>query len=205
MARLLTEWVVRNAVRQAALWKQKGIGIKVSINVTASNLEEKDFARRLIKTVTEHHLECSDIEVELTESALISNRHSARIQLHQLIVAGFEIAIDDFGTGYSSLAYLKDIPARVVKIDGTFIQGLEQDSRRQLLVKAMISMARDLGYRRVVAEGVETGAAYQALLNMGCDEVQGYWLSRPLQAQPFQDWACSGLIIELITTGALEN
>lgn len=187
LARSLTEWVIASTVEQAASWKAQGFDITVSVNITASNLEEKKFADRFINAVYAKGLSSTDIELELTETSLVSNGRVARAQLDQLSSAGFAVAIDDFGTGYSGLAYLNDIPVQVVKIDGSFVLNVEQDKKRRSLVNSMISMAKDLGYR-VVAEGVETEAAYQTLRELGCDEAQGYWLARPLTAEHCEDW-----------------
>ena len=187
LARALTEWVISSAVKQALDWKQQGFALSVSVNVAASNLEEDDFVDRLIQTISDNGLEHSDIELELTENTLVSNGRAVWTQLDRLNSSGFTVAIDDFGTGYSSLAYLKDIPAQVVKIDRSFIFDVEKVGKRRSLVNSMISMAQDLGYR-VVAEGVETEAAYHTLKELGCDEVQGYWLSRPLSAQVCGEW-----------------
>lgn len=187
MARALTDWVLRDAIRQSAIWHRQALGLRISINVAAANLEEEDFTARLLTYLGEENLPLSAIELELTESSLISNGRAARKQLGDLMKAGLTIAIDDFGTGYSSLAYLQKIPAHVVKIDRSFINKLEGHERNKTLVRSMISMAHDLGYR-VVAEGVETGSSYRFLNSVGCDEVQGYLIAKPLTSGGFQSW-----------------
>lgn len=187
LARPLTEWVVQAAIKQAEAWRDRGIDLCISVNVSAANLEEEDFAARILSRMALAGLPYSAIELELTESALISNSNAARGQLDALVDAGIEIAIDDFGTGYSSLFYLQQIPAHVVKIDRSFVTHLDTDARGRVLVKSMISMAHDLGYR-VVGEGVETHAAYSILAEMGCDEVQGYLLAKPLEIGIFETW-----------------
>lgn len=112
-------------------------------------------------------------------------------QLKALITAGVRIAIDDFGTGYSSLSYLHEIPAHTVKIDRLFITHLDSDERAATLVNSMISMAHDLGYR-VVAEGVESDAVYRRLVQLGCDEAQGYLIAKPLSPAAFENWLHPG-------------
>ena len=159
----------------------------MSINISASNLEETDLVERLLEEMRLHALPVTCIEVELTESALVDYSPIASHQLDALLEAGIRVAIDDFGTGYSSLAYLQEIPAQVVKIDRSFIQRIEQEKRSRTLVKAMISMAHDLGYS-VVAEGVEDHQTYAFLDGLGCDEVQGYFVSRPLPPEQFEQW-----------------
>lgn len=187
MVKPLTQWVLRHAVRQAAAWYQQGKTLQVSVNVSATNLEEEDFAARLLNEMTRMALPSAAIEVELTESALVGQGQVAADQLKTLIAAGLRIAIDDFGTGYSSLSYLHEIPAHTVKIDRRFITDLGQDARTETLVNSMISMAHDLGYR-VVAEGVENDASYYRLQKLGCDEVQGYFIAKPLLPIAFDAW-----------------
>lgn len=187
LSRPLTEWVLIHSIEQSARWYRQGLTLRVSINIAAANLEEEDFTQRLLGYLEQEQLPLNTIELELTESGLISNGRAAREQLTALMEAGLTIAIDDFGTGYSSLAYLQKIPAQVVKIDRTFIHQLGQRERNQTLVRAMLSMAHELGYR-VVAEGVETAEDYHLLQAMNCDEVQGYLIAKPLSETDFEHW-----------------
>lgn len=187
LARELTDWVLRQAIHQAAQWHREGKKLTVSVNIAAANLDEKGFCDRLLSYLENAKLPRSAIEPELTESSLMKNSRAASHQLKCLAASGISLAIDDFGTGYSSLANLQNIPAQIVKIDRSFIDALEDQERNQKLVKSMISMTHDLGYR-VVAEGVETAAAYEVLKQLGCDEVQGYFFAKPLPHQDFQHW-----------------
>lgn len=187
LARPLTDWVIEHAIEQAASWHRRGLGVRVSINISAANLEEDDFTARLLASLAREDVPLSSIELELTESALIGNSRGARGELDALAQAGVRIAIDDFGTGYSTLAYLQKVPAHVVKIDRSFVNQLGHEARSQTLVKAMISMAHDLGYH-VVAEGVETREHYRTLQALGCDEAQGYLLARPLSSHALEEW-----------------
>lgn len=187
MARELTDWVMHHAIKQAATWHREGIQLRVSVNVAAANLEEADFIDRLLQHLKREKLPLAAIELELTESSLIGNGKAARQQLDKLTAMGIQVAIDDFGTGYSSLAYLQTIPAQVVKIDGSFIKDLSQRQRSQTLVRSMITMAHDLGYG-VVAEGVETPQARKVLDALGCDEIQGYLIARPMATDDFSLW-----------------
>lgn len=187
MAKPLTQWVLRQAIRQAAVWHQQGETLQISVNVSATNLEEEDFAERLLDEMARMSLPSTAIEVELTESALIGQGQVAANQLKALIAAGLQIAIDDFGTGYSSLSYLHEIPAHTVKIDRRFITELGQDARTETLVNSMISMAHDLGYR-VVAEGIENDISYRRLVELGCNEAQGYFIAKPLLPLVFEKW-----------------
>ena len=187
MARSLTAWVVCRAIHQAALWHRQGKKLRISINVSATNLEEADFTQRVLAELHQARLPSSAIELEVTESALIGKGEAAASRLNELIAAGILIAIDDFGTGYSSLSYLHEIPANIVKIDRCFITHLGEDARTQSLVGSMIGMAHELGYS-VVAEGVESEAALACLGRMGCNEVQGYLLAKPLLPGAFEAW-----------------
>ncbi|WP_104202904.1 sensor domain-containing phosphodiesterase [Billgrantia saliphila] len=187
LATPLTAWVLRTAIDQVKAWHDQGLALCVSLNVSACNLDEADFAQRLLARIAEAGLPLAAIEIELTETALFSQGRAAWQQLDTLEAAGMRIAIDDFGTGYSSLAYLQDIPAKIVKIDRTFIRGLDVESRSRTLVKSMLRMAHDLGYH-VVAEGVETKRTCEYLEALGCNEVQGYWFARPMEAAAFQKW-----------------
>lgn len=187
MVRALTNWVMGHAIAQAAAWHRQGLQLRVSINIAAANLEEEDFTERLLACLDGESLPVSAIELELTESGLISNSQAASKQLDKLMALGIRVAIDDFGTGYSSLAYLQTIPAHVVKIDRSFISDLEHSQHSQTLVRAMIAMAHELGYS-VVAEGVETEEEREALLDLGCDEIQGYLIARPLTSEAFSRW-----------------
>ncbi|GAA3964914.1 sensor domain-containing phosphodiesterase [Allohahella marinimesophila] len=206
MCRQLTDWVLRHALAQVGVWRRQGLDLKIAINVAAANLIETDFTDRVLAYMAAENLPLDCIELELTESGLLSNGRAAREQLSRLVDAGIHVAIDDFGTGYSSLAYLQDIPAHVVKIDRSFITNLEQHTRGQTLVKSMINMAHDLGYS-VVAEGVETCESYQRLNLLDCDEAQGYLIAKPLSEVQFSRWfrACRKKGLFSAQSGTLLN
>ncbi len=127
------------------------------------------------------------LELEVTESAVMKDATTALDRLTALAAAGLRLAIDDFGTGYSSLAYLQKLPAHVVKIDQSFVFGLETGEREQSLVRSMIEMSHGMGYR-VVGEGTETAEAADLLQAMGCEEAQGYVFARPMEAADFEAW-----------------
>lgn len=192
LARPTTAWVLDTGLAQIAAWQRAGLDIPLSINVSATNLEESDFAAQVQLYLLKHRVRPEMLELEVTESAVMENAGQALGQLRALDAAGIRIAIDDFGTGYSSLAYLQRLPARVVKIDQAFIRGLgsaddDGAERERTLVRSMITLSHDLGYR-VVAEGVETAAAADLLEEMSCDEAQGYHFARPLELLGFARW-----------------
>lgn len=187
LAKPTTAWVLNAAMRERAIWQKDGFDLQLSINVSAANLEESDFAQQVQLYLLKHGLRPEAIELEVTESAVMENGGRAMAQLRALHAAGVALAIDDFGTGYSSLAYLQRLPVRVVKIDQSFVRNLVEDKREQALVRSMITLSHDLGYR-VVAEGVETAAAVAILTDMGCEEAQGYHFARPMEQADFMQW-----------------
>jgi len=187
MVRATTDWVLRSAVRQLAQWRAEGIELELAVNVSAVNLLEPDFCERVVAHLRRHGLAPASLALEITESALMKNPKVAEATLRALHAAGVRLAIDDFGTGYSSLAYLQSLPAQVVKIDQSFIRGVESDERKRSLVSAMIKLSHDLGHR-VVAEGVETPDVVDVLKEVDCDEAQGYWYAKPLAPGAFARW-----------------
>jgi len=183
----VTTWVLDAALAQLAQWRAAGIALQLSINVSASNLENPEFAQHVQLHVLKHRIRPEWLELEVTESAVMGDIANAIGQLTVLVEAGVHVAIDDFGTGYSSLAYLQKLPGRVLKIDQSFVRDVASGEREETLVRSMISLAHDLGYR-VVAEGVETAAARDLLIEMECDEAQGYFFGRPMTSEAFASW-----------------
>lgn len=182
LVRSMTEWVVQAAIEQARVWSAAGMPLPVSINASAMNLDEDDFAVRLLGAASKAGISPHLLELEFTESTIAHNPARVIAQLRELRSQGVEIAIDDFGTGYSNLSYLQQLPVSVLKIDQAFVRDMVTSGKDRLLVKTMIAMGHDLGYR-VVAEGIETQAAYDMLSEWGCDEGQGYLMSRPVSAE----------------------
>jgi EAL domain-containing protein (putative c-di-GMP-specific phosphodiesterase class I) len=187
LARPLTDWVIGKAIRQSLIWQEAAIAIPISVNVSAANLEENDFAERLFERLAAAGMPSSAIELEVTESAVIRDGSRVREHLRRIRAANIKVAIDDFGTGYSSLSYLKSLPADIIKIDQSFIRDLAGNARGKTLVGSMISMARSLDYH-VVAEGVEDADAYEFLRSAHCDEAQGYLIARPAPPGDFARW-----------------
>lgn len=187
LARATTEWVLEAALRQLAAWRAEGVFLQVAVNVSAVNLEEPDFSDRVLDGLARHGLPAGCLALEMTESALMRKPRAAHDTMARLSAGGVEIAIDDFGTGYSSLSYLQDMPADMVKIDQSFVRGMEKDERTHALVTTMIKLSHDLGYR-VVAEGVETEEVAQLLRAAGCDQAQGYFYGRPMAPSLLLQW-----------------
>lgn len=175
------------ALRQLSYWNSLGMRLKISINLSAINLQETDFLERLNCAMARFGVEGQQIEFELTETAVMMEAGAGLSLLNEMTASGIRLSIDDFGTGYSSLAYLQKLPANVVKIDRSFINDMKEGNRERVLVQSMITLSHSLGYE-VVAEGVETQEAAELLSAMGCDEIQGYWISRPLGSDALLGW-----------------
>ncbi|PWC79694.1 sensor domain-containing phosphodiesterase [Azospirillum sp. TSH64] len=191
LVRPLTEWVIGAVLTQVAHWRQRGIDLPVSINISMLDLGSGDFTDRVEALLARHDVQADWIDFEVTESALMTDRAEVDRQLLRLRRLGIEVEIDDFGTGQSALSYLKDIPATAVKIDQRFIRSIADERSDQIMVRSTIDLAHDLGYL-VIAEGVETAEAYDWLRLHGCDFGQGYLISRPLAPAAFEDWLAAG-------------
>jgi len=189
-----TSWVLDNVLRQVAAWRRQGMALPISANLPAANLHDPNLVGELTSLLARHGLDAGAIELEITESSAMGNIAAVQETFKGLQATGVRLAIDDFGTGYSSLSYLQDIPAHTIKIDQSFIRGLEADDRKQSLAEGIIGLAHSLGYR-VVAEGVETAAASRWLRENACDEAQGYLYSRPLETDAFMAWVAASAVM----------
>ncbi len=178
-------WVLGQAVAQAALWREQGRALLMSINVSALQFQQADFVDSVARALAEVGLEPQCLELELTESILIQDAQEALHRLQALAALGVKLAIDDFGTGYSSLAYLKRFPIGRLKIDRSFIQGLPDDEVDVGIVNAIVNLGKALRLE-MVAEGVETEAQRQFMLNAGCTQYQGGLCAPALDALSFE-------------------
>jgi diguanylate cyclase (GGDEF)-like protein/PAS domain S-box-containing protein len=176
------EWVLREACLAMHRWHQHGLeDLFVSVNVSVLQLLRGDFPEVVSRVLSDIGMPARSLELELTESVLMANAEHAAAKLQAFRQLGVSLAIDDFGTGYSSLAYLKRLPITTIKIDKAFIGDLTHDPEDAAITSTVITMAHSLGLS-VVAEGVETEAQMRFLANHRCDEIQGFWLSPPLDA-----------------------
>lgn len=187
LIRSLSLWVLRNAVEQARIWQRKGYGFKVAMNVSSIDLANSQFSDALFEQLSISGLDPGRFELEFTESALCDNPDVTRLQLERLRALNVDIAIDDFGTGYSNWIYLRQLPATTVKLDKSLVENLDVNEKDRRLVEAIVDLARRLGYR-VVAEGAETESVYEILCQLGCHEVQGYLIARPMIASALEHW-----------------
>ncbi|HEY5801584.1 MAG TPA: EAL domain-containing protein, partial [Burkholderiaceae bacterium] len=175
-------WVIASACKQIADWQRSGVGaVHVSVNVSAMQFFEGSLEADIVKAVAANGIDAGLLELELTETSLMSNVEDTIAALRNLKALGIRISIDDFGTGYSSLAYLKRFPIDTIKIDRAFIRDVTTDPDDAAIVLAIINMAHSLKLD-VIAEGVETEQQLDYLRQHGCDQIQGYYFSRPVPA-----------------------
>ena len=189
------EFVLREACRQACEWQHAGLApIRVSVNLSGHQLRQGKLVSLVRQVLEETGLAPHCLELELTESQLLDNVEHVITTFQQLHELGVKLAIDDFGTGYSSLSYLKRFAVDYVKIDQVFIRGVGRCSEDEAITVAIIAMAHSLDLK-VVAEGVEDEVQLAFLKSRQCDEVQGYLISRPVNATALGDLLRSGVVI----------
>ncbi|MEQ1881177.1 MAG: EAL domain-containing protein [Burkholderiales bacterium] len=182
------DWVLREACVQGQILRDAGhLPLKVSVNLSARQLFDQDFAQRVTDTLQETGFPANCLELEITESMIMRDAPHSILVLQALRDTGVRIAIDDFGTGYSSLAYLKRFPIDCIKIDRSFIRDLPQDRDDASITRGIIAMAHNMKLE-VVAEGVETVAQLEFLRAHGCDEIQGFLFSEPLGMNDFEKY-----------------
>jgi EAL domain-containing protein (putative c-di-GMP-specific phosphodiesterase class I) len=183
-----THWVLNEAQQQCLQLQQEGLRVGVSVNLSVYNLHEPDFAARVADMLAQSGLTPSSLKLEITESAVMMNPDRALRILGKLNDMGVRLSIDDFGTGYSSLTYLKQLPVHEIKIDKSFVIGMDaSDEDDAAIVRATIDLAHNLR-KKVVAEGVESGAIWNLLNVLGCDAAQGFHMSPPLPALDLIPW-----------------
>lgn len=175
------EWVLRTACRQQRLWQQQGLHLSVAVNLSAVQFKSPTLIERISAIIDETGISPENLELELTESALVDKPEEVVIVLKRLRSLGCGIAIDDFGTGYSSLNYLKTFPVTVLKIDRSFVSDLAHNSGDRAIAQSVVDLAKNLNMK-TVAEGVEEPEQLKILQQIGCTYIQGYIYSRPLPA-----------------------
>jgi EAL domain-containing protein (putative c-di-GMP-specific phosphodiesterase class I) len=184
----LGSWVLRSGCATARAWIDQGMGeVPVAINVSSRQLRQDGFVEEVTSALAAHGLPPRLLELEITESTAMAEPEATVGILRQLKGMGVEVAIDDFGTGYPSLSYLKRFPIGCVKIDRSFVRDVVNSPEDAGIVDAIVAMARQLRFR-VVAEGVETGEQAEFLHWHGCDQIQGYLVSRPQPAEQLAEW-----------------
>ena len=186
--RLLTGWMLEEVTRTARQLADLGLDVKLSVNLSTRDLMDQALPERFEALIEQHGVAADRLVLEITESAIMDDPRRAQMTLERLHGMGLRLSIDDFGTGYASLAYLKALPVDELKIDRSFVQDMARDGHDAKIVSSTIELAHSLGLT-VVAEGVEDEAAWRHLASLGCDEVQGHLVARPMPAVEFPGWA----------------
>ncbi len=187
LIRPLTQWVLNACLRQCAAWHRRGIALPLAVNFSARTLLDPRLVQHMKSLFIEHGTDPHWLQLELTESVLMERRHGDMDVLSQLRNLGVSLFIDDFGMGYSSFNYLKKLPVDAIKIDKSFVSEMLADADSAFIVRAMIELAHGLDMQ-AVAEGVDTQAAWNRLRAIGCDVIQGFYVSEPLPAEQFEAW-----------------
>ncbi|WP_334029503.1 putative bifunctional diguanylate cyclase/phosphodiesterase [Alteromonas sp. P256] len=183
----VTKWVMRQTISDLAYFREQNYSFTIAMNLSTQDIQNKALLNELVAFLTEKGLSPASLQLEITESDLVSDATLAVENLSSLRALGFRFAIDDFGTGYSSLAYLKNLPVEAIKIDKSFILALATQDNDQQIVHTILSLASIFDLR-VVAEGVEDEESLRILKEWGCDEAQGYFISRPLKREDVEVW-----------------
>ena len=175
----LSNWVIEHAMSQCREWQDQGINLQIAINLSARNLSNPDLPKFITKLFDKYNIHPGGIKAEITESAIMYNPEQVIKIMSDPDMQKLHFSIDDFGTGYSSLSYLKRLPVVEVKIDRSFVSDMVKNENDASIVKSVIDLVHNLGYT-VVAEGVEDAETLKHLTDLGCDEVQGYYFSKPV-------------------------
>lgn len=183
----LTWWVLESALRELNHWGREGYELTMAVNVSARSLLGPEAVDRLGRMLSDIGVAAGDLTLEITESLMLIDPDGSERLLTQLAGLGVKIAIDDFGTGYSSLSRLKRLPVNTVKIDRSFVASMHDDEGDEAIVRATIELARNMGHS-VIAEGVEQQQTWDRLLEMGCDQVQGYLLAAAMPSEDCRRW-----------------
>jgi EAL domain-containing protein (putative c-di-GMP-specific phosphodiesterase class I) len=181
-------WVIEEACRQAAEWRKLGLHMRVAVNISGYQLRQDDLVDSIEKVLRKHGVAPGRFTCEITETVAMEDTRVTRAAFDRLRAAGVHVSIDDFGTGHSSLASLRRLPAAELKIDRAFVTDLASSDEARSIAVAVVQMAHSLDMR-VVAEGVETERQRDLLVEIGCDELQGYLFAKPMSATALGIWA----------------
>ncbi|TCT00442.1 cyclic di-GMP phosphodiesterase [Paralcaligenes ureilyticus] len=183
----LGRWVMRSAAKQAAIWKARGLDLRIAINMSARQLSSSTVVQDFVEALRQAGQAGCQLDIELTESCLINDEALAHAVIRQFRDLGAQVHLDDFGTGYSSLSQLARLPLDAIKLDRSFISSINDNATSQALVRSMVAVAQQLKFG-VIAEGVETEAEAEFLKDIDVDDAQGYLYSRPMPAREFEEW-----------------
>ena len=183
----LTAWALDIVVKQSRGWTDKGVKVKIGVNLSAHDLTSRNLPAQIGKLLVDYGVSAECLILEITESAVMEDPARALGVLKELNAMGLTLSIDDYGTGYSSMAYLKSLPVQEIKIDKSFVLNLAENADDEILVRSTIELGHNLGLK-VTAEGIEDQAALDILKRHGCDTGQGYFVSKPTPAQDFEEF-----------------
>ena len=184
---LVTTWALRRACSQAAAWHKAGMPLRIAVNMSAHDLHHAGFADDVEKTIKAEGADAELMALEITESAAMEDVDQAVLAFRRLRKLGIALSIDDYGTGYSSMAQLKRLPLDELKIDRSFVVGVEHSNDDEIIVRSTIELGHNMGLK-VVGEGVESRGGLNKLRRLRCDAAQGYFISRSLPAEGFEAW-----------------
>lgn len=185
--KVLTRWVLDEAIRQCGLWRAKGLSLRVSVNISARDLMNRELPEMVQELLLKHATPADMLCLEITESGFMDDPALAQRILEQLHALGVHLSIDDYGTGYSSLSYVARLPVDELKIDRSFVKRMMDDRLTAMIVRSTIELGHSLGLK-VVAEGVEDEAAFRFLRQQGCEQAQGYFMSPALSPAKLEEW-----------------
>jgi diguanylate cyclase (GGDEF)-like protein len=188
LIRSIGQWVIDDACRQARIWNDSGLRMRVAVNLSALQMRQDDIVDQIREALDRHDIDPRLLTCEITESVAMEDTRATQATFLALGSLGVHMAIDDFGTGYSSLAYLRKLPAEELKIDRAFVMDVETSADARAVVNAVVKLAQALGLK-VVAEGVENERQRDILREIGCDELQGFLFARPMRARSLLIWA----------------
>jgi len=204
LLRPLTQYVAESVLKQWREWADLGIRLPLAINVSPRSLLDQDLPDQIVGLLRDWDVPPAFLRIELTESFLMGDSGRSMAVLDALSNVGVGLSIDDFGTGYSSLSYLKRLPIEEIKVDRSFVMQMHVDANDFMIVRATVDLGRNLGLR-VVAEGVEDLATFDRLAEFGCDEAQGYYISKPMSAVEFTRWLSVRNLDQELTTEPMDR
>ncbi len=187
MIKDLTRWVLKTAIQQCTRWRQQGLELSIAVNLSMWDLQDPRLADYIRELFVDYDISPQHLVLEITESAMMADPKHAIETMNQLAAMDIKLAVDDFGTGFSSLSYLKKLPIHELKIDMSFVTDMCKNDHDAVIVRSTIDLSHNLGLT-VVAEGVEDQEIWDLLEILRCDKLQGYYISRPVAAEVFEDW-----------------
>jgi EAL domain-containing protein (putative c-di-GMP-specific phosphodiesterase class I) len=190
----ITRWVIRTSLQQMGKWHLSDHKLTLQINISARDLEEPGLVNYIEQHIQKNHIDPNYITLEITENLIISEQINACSILQQLRSLGIGVSLDDFGTGYSSMTLLNQLPLSQIKIDRSFVHGIEHNKKHMVIVKSTLDLAKKMGLE-VVAEGVENAKQVELLKQMNCQLMQGYYLAKPMPVGTLEQWLKSNAFV----------